>query len=145
MRRDSKVNPWEAKRIARQKYAERQIEKFVKWSWEIRGKVKYSELIELQNDLMAYIVPQSMSCGILHRFLLMNTYDYLSKPHTIPIIDKAWVVYGMIDGRSKSDEPGGLLVDLLQTRCNWNSRNVTRYSWYSRNCLCTRTTMSSSC
>jgi len=76
----------------------------------------YFELIELQNDLMAYIVPQSMSCGILHRFLLMNTYDYLSKPHTIPIIDKAWVVYGMIDGRSKSDEPGGLLVDLLQTR-----------------------------
>ena len=50
MRRDSKVNPWEAKRIARQKYAERQIEKFVKWSWEIRGKVRYSELIELQNE-----------------------------------------------------------------------------------------------
>ena len=50
MRRDSKVNPWEAKRIARQKYAERQIEKFVRWSWEIRGKVKYSELIELQNE-----------------------------------------------------------------------------------------------
>ena len=50
MRRDSKVNPWEAKRIARQKYADRQIEKFVKWSWEIRGKVKYSELIELQNE-----------------------------------------------------------------------------------------------
>ena len=50
MRRDSKVNPREAKRIARQKYAERQIEKFVKWSWEIRGKVKYSELIELQNE-----------------------------------------------------------------------------------------------
>ena len=50
MRRDSKVNPWETKRIARQKYAERQIEKFVKWSWEIRGKVKYSELIELQNE-----------------------------------------------------------------------------------------------
>ena len=50
MRRDSKVNPWEAKRIARQKYAERQINKFVKWSWEIRGKVKYSELMELQNE-----------------------------------------------------------------------------------------------
>ena len=49
MRRDSKVNPFEAKRIARQKYAERQIEKFVKWSWDIRGKVKYKELVELQN------------------------------------------------------------------------------------------------
>ncbi len=50
MRRDSKHNPFEAKRIARQKYAERQIEKFVKWSWEIRSKVKYSELVELQNE-----------------------------------------------------------------------------------------------
>ena len=40
MRRDSKVNPFEAKRIARQKYAERQIEKFVKWSWEIKVRVK---------------------------------------------------------------------------------------------------------
>lgn len=49
MRRDSKVNPFEAKRIARQKYAERQIEKWVKWSWEIRGKIKYKELVEIQN------------------------------------------------------------------------------------------------
>jgi len=39
MRRDSKLNPFEAKRIARQKYAERQIEKFVKWSWEIKEKL----------------------------------------------------------------------------------------------------------
>lgn len=56
MRRDSKVNPFEAKRIARQKYAERQIEKFVKWSWDIRGKVKYKELVELQNkyDIQCY-------------------------------------------------------------------------------------------
>ena len=49
MRRNSKVNPFEAKRIARQKYAERQIEKWVKWSWEIRGKIKYKELVEIQN------------------------------------------------------------------------------------------------
>ncbi len=50
MRRDSKVNPFEAKRIARQRYAERQIDKFVKWRWEIRGKVKYSELVDLQEQ-----------------------------------------------------------------------------------------------
>ena len=50
MRRDNKANPFEAKRIARQKYAERQIDKFVKWSWEVRGKVKYKELIELQEQ-----------------------------------------------------------------------------------------------
>jgi hypothetical protein len=49
MRRDSKPNPFEAKRIARQKYAERQIEKFVKWSWDVRGRVKYSELVELMD------------------------------------------------------------------------------------------------
>tara|TARA_R110002167_G_C12533055_1_gene639301 strand:+ start:242 stop:367 length:126 start_codon:yes stop_codon:yes gene_type:complete len=30
------------------RYAERQIEKWVKWSWEQRGRVKYKELVELQ-------------------------------------------------------------------------------------------------
>ena len=49
MRRDNKANPFEAKRIARQKYAERQIDKWVKWSWEARGKVLYTELVELMN------------------------------------------------------------------------------------------------
>jgi hypothetical protein len=28
----------------------KQVGKFVKWSWEIRGKVKYNELVELQNE-----------------------------------------------------------------------------------------------
>ena len=50
MRRNSKTDPRKAKQIARQKYAERQIEKFVKWSWEVRGKVKYKELVELQDQ-----------------------------------------------------------------------------------------------
>ena len=50
MRRNNKVDPRQAKRIARQRYAERQIDKFVKWSWEIRGKVKYKELVELQDQ-----------------------------------------------------------------------------------------------
>ena len=49
MRRDSKHNPFEEKRIARQKYAERQIDKFVKWSWEVRGKIKYKELVEIMD------------------------------------------------------------------------------------------------
>ena len=49
MRRDSKTDPGKAKQIARQKYAERQIEKWIKWSWEIRGKIKYRELVELQD------------------------------------------------------------------------------------------------
>lgn len=49
MRRDNKVNPQQEKRIAKQKYAERQIDKFVKWSWEVRGKIKYKELKELMD------------------------------------------------------------------------------------------------
>jgi plasmid rolling circle replication initiator protein Rep len=50
MSRDRKINPFEAKRIARQKYAERQIDKFVKWSWEIKGKIKYKDIIKLQKE-----------------------------------------------------------------------------------------------
>ena len=49
MSRDRKINPFEAKRIARQKYAERQIDKFVKWSWKIKGKVRYKDIVKLQD------------------------------------------------------------------------------------------------
>jgi hypothetical protein len=49
MRKNSRVNPGETKRIARQKYGERQIEKWYKWSWNTRGKVKYKELVEYQD------------------------------------------------------------------------------------------------
>ncbi len=47
MRRDSKANPFKAKRIARQKYAERQIDKFVKWSREAKGKVRSIDIEQL--------------------------------------------------------------------------------------------------
>ncbi len=50
MRRDSKTDPRKAKAVARQMYAERQINKWVKWTWEMRGKVKYKELVELQDQ-----------------------------------------------------------------------------------------------
>ncbi len=49
MRRDSKVNPFEAKRLARKMYAERQIDKWCKWSFEMRGRIKYKELVEIQD------------------------------------------------------------------------------------------------
>ena len=49
MRHNSRINPGDAKRIARQKYAERQIEKWWKWSWNIRKRIKYSELVEQQD------------------------------------------------------------------------------------------------
>ena len=50
MRRNNKVNPRESKRLARQKYGERQIDKWWKWSWEMRGKVKYKELVGYQDQ-----------------------------------------------------------------------------------------------
>jgi hypothetical protein len=46
MRRSNTVDPGEAKAMARKKYAERKIEKWVKWSWNVRGRVIYKELIE---------------------------------------------------------------------------------------------------
>jgi hypothetical protein len=49
MRHDSRLNPGDAKRLARQKYAERQIDKWCKWSWDIRGRIRYKELVEIQN------------------------------------------------------------------------------------------------
>ena len=52
MRKNSRVNPGETKRIARQKYGERQIEKWYKWSWNTRGKVKYKELVEYLGEVL---------------------------------------------------------------------------------------------
>ena len=49
MRRNSKINPRETKRLARKMYAERQIDKWWKWSWDIRGKMKFKELVEQQD------------------------------------------------------------------------------------------------
>jgi hypothetical protein len=49
MRRYNKVNPKLSKLTAQRKYAERQIDKFVKWSWEIRGYVKIKDIIKLQD------------------------------------------------------------------------------------------------
>jgi len=46
MRRSNTANPGEAKALARKKYAERQIKKWVDWSWRVRGRVIYKELIQ---------------------------------------------------------------------------------------------------
>ena len=48
MRRNSKINTEREKEIARKKYAERQIDKWWKWSWEVRGYVKFKYLVKLQ-------------------------------------------------------------------------------------------------
>jgi|TARA_R110002012_G_scaffold204243_1_gene373971 hypothetical protein len=53
MRRNSELNPWQKKELARKKYAERQLEKFIKWSIENKGYLKYKELIEYERKYTA--------------------------------------------------------------------------------------------
>ncbi len=51
MRQNYRANPQLAKQIARQKYTERQIDKWIKWTLDSRGKLIYKELVELHNKL----------------------------------------------------------------------------------------------
>ena len=48
MRRNRELNTWEKKDLARKKYAERQLEKFIKWSVENKGYLKLNELLEYE-------------------------------------------------------------------------------------------------
>jgi hypothetical protein len=49
MRQNNRVNPQLSKKLARQKYKERQIDKFVKWSINQKGYVKYKDIVEWQD------------------------------------------------------------------------------------------------
>jgi hypothetical protein len=49
MRQNYRNNPQQAKKVARLKYAERQIEKWIKWSINNRGFIKYKELVEIHD------------------------------------------------------------------------------------------------
>ena len=49
MRQNNRANPQLAKKIARQKYKERQIDKFIKWSLEAKGYIKYKDIVEYHN------------------------------------------------------------------------------------------------
>ena len=53
MRRNRELNTWEKKDLARRKYAERQLEKFIKRSIEKKGYLKYKELIEYERKYFA--------------------------------------------------------------------------------------------
>jgi len=48
MRRNRKLNTWEQKDLARRKYIERKLQKFIDWSIEQKGYLKYKELIEYE-------------------------------------------------------------------------------------------------
>lgn len=51
MFRDSENNSREEKRLARKKYAERQFDKWIKWSFEIKGRIKYKDILKKQEEL----------------------------------------------------------------------------------------------
>ncbi len=38
------------KRLARKAYGERQIAKWVKWSWNNRGRISWKELVKKQDE-----------------------------------------------------------------------------------------------
>jgi hypothetical protein len=46
MRRNRELNSWERKELARRKYAERQLQKFIDWSIQSKGYLKYKDLIK---------------------------------------------------------------------------------------------------
>jgi hypothetical protein len=50
MRRNSKINPGEGKRIARQKYGERKLNTWIKWRWEQFGVIRYKDLLKQCKD-----------------------------------------------------------------------------------------------
>lgn len=49
MKINSRNNITKEKKIARLKYAERQIEKWIKWTVTNRGVLKYKELVEIHD------------------------------------------------------------------------------------------------
>lgn len=50
MRRDNKLNTRKAKIIARTKYVERQLEKWIKWRIDVKGGLKYEQLKQKQDE-----------------------------------------------------------------------------------------------
>ena len=50
MRYNGRVNPREAKSVARQKYSERQVDRWIKWTLEHNGYLLSTDLIEKQNE-----------------------------------------------------------------------------------------------
>ena len=53
MRRNRELNSFEQKDLARRKYAERQLQKFIDWSIESKGYLKYKEFIKYERKYFA--------------------------------------------------------------------------------------------
>lgn len=50
MRRNHKINPKQKAAIARMQYKNRQVDKFIKWSIEVKGYLKLKELLEYEKQ-----------------------------------------------------------------------------------------------
>lgn len=50
MRQGNRVDNEQSKKLARIKYANRQIDKFIKWSITQKGYLKYKELVEVHDQ-----------------------------------------------------------------------------------------------
>jgi len=61
LRRNRELNSWEKKDLARRKYAERKLQKFIDWSIESKGYLKYKELIEYERKYSAGNAEQNKS------------------------------------------------------------------------------------
>ena len=50
MRRNDTLDFSKTKKLAEQKYAERKINKWIKWSWDIKGRINYKQLKQKQDE-----------------------------------------------------------------------------------------------
>jgi hypothetical protein len=51
MRQNDRANTSKEKLIAREKWAERQFDKWVKWAINTNGKIRYKEILFMQKEL----------------------------------------------------------------------------------------------
>jgi hypothetical protein len=54
MRYDSAINIGEHKRLICKNYAERQFDKWAKWSFEIKGEIRYKDVLKMQEKYGIY-------------------------------------------------------------------------------------------
>ena len=50
MRRNDKIDTRKTKNLARSKYAQRQVDRWIKWSLDNKGYIFYKDLVEKQNE-----------------------------------------------------------------------------------------------
>jgi len=51
MRQDNPVDIRKKKAIAKSMYQKRKVDQFVKWSFSVKNKIKWQELVKLQDEL----------------------------------------------------------------------------------------------